>query len=35
MRQYRIVKHWILFLITKDIAHAYEVEHYYYMKRFL
>jgi hypothetical protein len=30
--RWRIVKHYILYLITKDIIHWWEVEHYYYSR---
>ncbi len=34
IRYRRIVKHTFMYLITFNKIHWYEVEHYYYMKRF-
>ena len=30
--RYRFLKHWILYMYTKDIIHIYECEHYYHSK---
>lgn len=34
VRYYRIAKHSLIYFLTKNIIHLYEVEHYYYMKTF-
>ncbi len=35
IRYSRITKHLFKYLMTKDIIHWYEVQHYWYMKTFL
>jgi len=35
LRHRRILKHSVFYLLTFDMKHKYESEHYYYMKRFL
>ena len=34
IRYSRIIKHFVLFIATKNIVHKYEYEHYFYMKQF-
>ncbi len=34
IRYIRIVKHLIIFVITANRSHRYEIDHYWYMKRF-
>lgn len=34
LRRYRAVKHFVLWLITKNKTHLWEFEHYYHMKTF-
>lgn len=34
IRYTRIIKHLIYYLITNNIIYKYEIQHYYYMKRF-
>lgn len=34
IRYTRIVRHFLMYFITLNIEHRYEIGHYYYMKRF-
>ena len=34
IKLYRITKHSIQYLFTQRLIYKYEVEHYYYMKKF-
>lgn len=34
IRYTRIIKHSIMYVLTFNIEHYYEVTHYYYMKKF-
>ena len=34
VRYFRIIKHGLLFFITKDEAHVFEIENYYHIKKF-
>lgn len=35
LRYYRIIKHFILFIITQKDKYYWECIHYYYMKKFI
>jgi hypothetical protein len=34
LRYRRIIRHVMLFLLTREVPHFWEVEHYWYMERF-
>jgi len=34
IRYSRILKHGLIYILTNNVIHLYEVQHYYYMKTF-